>query len=102
MESTQCGAEGAGGRAHQDSLPAVQLTGEFPPDWRLVNVTPFYVKGRKEDTENYKPVSLTLVLGKVMEHITGQVHDNQVIKPNQNGFMKGKSCLNKLISFTTR
>ena len=56
----------------------------------------------EEDTENYKPVSLTLVLGKVMEHITGQVHDNQVIKPNQNGFMKGKSCLNKLISFTTR
>ena len=45
------------------------LTGEVPKDWRLANVTPVYNKGCKEDPENYRPVSLTSVLGKVMEQI---------------------------------
>ncbi|KAK4828904.1 hypothetical protein QYF61_001462, partial [Mycteria americana] len=51
-----------------------------------------------------KPVSLTLVLGKVMEQIIlsaimWHVQDNQVIRPSQHGFVKGRSCLTKLISF---
>lgn len=38
-------------------------------DWRLVYVTPTCKKGWKEDLGSYRPVSLTLVLGKVMEQI---------------------------------
>ncbi|GAB0183681.1 mitochondrial enolase superfamily member 1 [Grus japonensis] len=45
------------------------LTREVPDDWKLVNVTSIYKKGQKEDPGNYRPVSLTLVLGKVMEQI---------------------------------
>ncbi|GAB0209319.1 mitochondrial enolase superfamily member 1 [Grus japonensis] len=61
-------------------------------------------KGQKEDPGNYRPVSLTSVLGKVVEQIilnaiTRPVQDNQVIRPNQHGFMKGRSCLTNLISF---
>ena len=43
------------------------LTGEVPDDWRLSDVTPIYKKGQKEDLWNYRPVSLTLVPGNVME-----------------------------------
>ncbi|KAK4825198.1 hypothetical protein QYF61_025126 [Mycteria americana] len=80
------------------------LTGEVPDDWRLANVTPVFKKGRKEDSGNYRPVSLTLVPGKIMELITlsaimWHVQDNQVIRPSQHGFMKGRSCLTNLISF---
>ncbi|KAK4811266.1 LOW QUALITY PROTEIN: hypothetical protein QYF61_022163 [Mycteria americana] len=80
------------------------LTGEVPVDWRLANVMPTYKKGRKEDPGNYRPVSLTSVPGKVMEQIilsaiTRHVQDNQVIRPSQHGFMKGRSCLTNLISF---
>ncbi|KAK4809665.1 hypothetical protein QYF61_002562 [Mycteria americana] len=81
-----------------------ELTGEVPVDWRLENVTPIYSKGWKEDPGDYRPVSLTSVPGKVMEQIilsaiTQHIQDNQVIRPSQHGFMKGRSCLTNLISF---
>jgi len=80
------------------------LTGEVLDDWRLVSVTPIYKKGRKEDPGNHRPVSLTLVLGKVTEQfilsaLTRHVQDNQGIRPNQHGCMKGRSRLINLISF---
>ncbi|KAK4811106.1 hypothetical protein QYF61_016392 [Mycteria americana] len=80
------------------------LTGEVPADWRLANVTPIFKKGQKEDPGNYRPVSLTLVPGKLMEQIilsaiTRHVENNQGIKPSQHGFRKGRSCLTNLISF---
>jgi len=81
------------------------LTGEVPDDWRIASVTPICKRGRKEDPGNYRPVSLTLVPGKIMERfilsaLTGHVKDNQGIRPSQHGFMKGRSCLTNLISVT--
>jgi len=80
------------------------LTGEVPDDWKIANVTAIYKKGQKEDPGNYRPSSLTLVPGKIMEQfilsaLTGHVKDNQGIRPSQHGFMKGRSCLTSLISF---
>ncbi|KAK4810604.1 LOW QUALITY PROTEIN: hypothetical protein QYF61_007341 [Mycteria americana] len=80
------------------------LNREGPADWKLANVMPIYKKGWKEDPGNYRPLSLTLVPGKVMEQIIlsairWHVQDNQLIRPSQHGFMKGRSCLTNLISF---
>ncbi|KFQ11435.1 hypothetical protein N329_01325, partial [Haliaeetus albicilla] len=60
------------------------LTGDVPVDWRLALVMSIYKKGQKADPGNYRPVSLTSVLGRVMEQIilsaiTQLVQDNQVI-----------------------
>ncbi|KAK4818760.1 hypothetical protein QYF61_018932 [Mycteria americana] len=88
------------------SIPYQQtwLTWEVPVDRRLANVMPIYKKSWKEDLGNYRPVSLTSVPGKLMEQIilsaiTWHVQDNQVIRPSQHGFMKGRSCLTNLMSF---
>ncbi|KAK4825221.1 hypothetical protein QYF61_025493 [Mycteria americana] len=64
---------------------------------------PIYKKSRKEDLGNYRPVSLTSLPERVIEQIilsaiTWHVQDNQVIRPSQHGFMKGRSLTN-LISF---
>jgi len=74
-----------------------------PGDWRIARVTLIYRKGWKEDPGNYRPVSLTLVRGKIMEQVilsalTRSMMDNQEIRPSQHGFMKGRSCLTILIS----
>ena len=79
-------------------------TGEVPEDWRLASVTPIYKKGCREDPGIYRPVSLTLVPGKIMEQIVlreimWHVQDNQGIRSSQHGFTKGRSCLTNLISF---
>jgi len=47
----------------------------------LAIVTPIYKKGRKEDPGSYRPVSLTLVPGKMMQRfilsaLTDHVQDN--------------------------
>ncbi|GAB0207945.1 hypothetical protein GRJ2_003260200 [Grus japonensis] len=64
----------------------------------------FAEKGPKEDPGNYRPVSLTSVLGKIVKQfivgaLTKHVQDNQGIRPSQHGFMKGRSYLSNPISF---
>ena len=71
---------------------------------RLADVTPIYKKGHKEDLGNYRPVSLTSVPGKIMEkiivgEITRHMHGIHGIRPRQQWFMKGRSCLINLIFY---
>jgi len=79
-------------------------TGEVPEDWRKASVTPIFKKGKKEDSGNYRPVSLTSIPGKMMEQlilevIIKQVEEKKVIRSSQHGFTKRKSCLTNLIAF---
>lgn len=70
-------------------------------DWKLANVTSSYKMDQKEGTEIHRPVSLALMLGKVMELIilrviTQQVQGNQGMRPSHHGFRKVRSCLANL------
>ncbi|XP_053939433.1 putative mediator of RNA polymerase II transcription subunit 26 isoform X1 [Cuculus canorus] len=56
-----------------------------------------YKKGQREDPGNSKPVTLTSVLGKVVEQvissaITQHMQENRVVRPSQHGFMKGRAA----------
>jgi len=78
-------------------------TGEVPEDWRKAIVTPVFKKGKKEDPGSYRPVSLTSVPGKMMELlildvISKQVEEKNVLRSSQHGFTKGTSCLTNLMA----
>ena len=44
-------------------------TGKTPTDWRSAVSTALHKKGNKADVSNYRPVSLTCVICKVMESV---------------------------------
>ena len=43
--------------------------GDIPSQWKMAYVTLIYKSGKKSDPQNYRPVSLTSIICKVMEHI---------------------------------
>ena len=79
-------------------------SGVVPEDWRVANVTPLFKKGGREKAGNYRPVSLTSVVGKLLESvikdgIAAHLESGEIIGQSQHGFTKGKSCLTNLIEF---
>ena len=78
--------------------------GTVPADWKRANITPIYKKGSKGQPGNYRPVSLTSVLCKVMESIirdsiVAHLSTNDLIRNSQHGFMSGRSCLTNLLEY---
>lgn len=79
------------------------LTGQLPSDWKRANVAPIFKKGDKHKPENYRPVSLTCILCKCMEHIivsniANHLDANNILHPLQHGFRKNLSCDTQLLS----
>ena len=96
---------------HRETAPLLQLifdkslsTGVVPDDWRTANVSPVYKKGQKYSASNYRPISLTSVCCKVMEHIVTSAimnhgENNGLLYDLQHGFRRGRSCETQLIEF---
>jgi len=81
------------------------FSGQLPNDWLRANVIGIYKKGPKCEASNYRPVSLTSVSCKLMEHIIySQVMRHfsrySFINKVQHGFLKGLSCDTQLITTT--
>jgi hypothetical protein len=79
-------------------------TGVVPSEWKQANVTPIYKKGPRELSCNYRPVSLTSHICKVLESIirdslVDYLHRNNLIRDTQHGFVKKRSCLTNLLEF---
>lgn len=82
-------------------LPAVLVKQGGPRRLEFANVASIYKKGRKEDLENNRPVSLALVLAKVVEawmpsHSTCRTSQGSA---QPAGALEGRSCLIKMFSF---
>ena len=43
-------------------------TGQLPQDWKKAQIAPAFKKGNSYQAENYRPISLTCVCCKIMEH----------------------------------
>ena len=77
-------------------------SGEVPEDWKTAVVTAIFKKGTRSDPGNYRPVSLTCVVCKVLESIVRDVlvnfmNSNKLYSPCQHGFRKQRSCITQLL-----
>ncbi|XP_070173493.1 uncharacterized protein [Littorina saxatilis] len=75
------------------SLAAEQV----PGDWKRATVTPIFKKGSRLTPGNYRPVSLTCILCKVMEGLVRErvmkhLAENNLIHKEQHGFVAGSVC----------
>ena len=66
----------------------------LPDIWNYANVSPFYKKGDEKTPSNYRPMSLTCISCKLLEHIISNnlmphLKRNKVLYPLQHGF-RGK------------
>jgi hypothetical protein len=79
-------------------------TSTIPLEWSLANVTPIHKKGSKLEAGNYRPVSLTSVVCKLMEsilrdHIMNHLVSNKLISTQQHGFVPKRGCNTNLLAF---
>ena len=77
-------------------------TGQLPKDWTTARVCPLFKRGDKCDPTNYRPISLTCILCKVMEHIIASnlarhLNGNDILYGLQHGFREKRSCETQLI-----
>ena len=67
-------------------------------------MVPIFKGGNKTVVCNYRPVSLTSIVCKVLEriikhHILAYLEKEELLLPSQHGFRSGRSCLTNLIDF---
>ena len=79
------------------------VTGTLPQDWLTANIVAIYKKGSKNLPINYRPVSLTCVVTKLMEHIIyhsimEHIDEHQILSSYQHGFRQQHSTESQLIN----
>ena len=82
-------------------------TGEIPKDWKIGRLNPIYKgEGKKDDSGNYRPISLLPLPSKIMEKVINEqvkeyIEDNKLYSENQYGFrskLSTNDAIEKVVS----
>jgi hypothetical protein len=78
--------------------------GTVPKQWTNANVSPIFKKADRSKAANYRPVSLTSVSCKLLEHIIlssimKHLEGNSLLSDSQHGFRQRRSCETQLVTF---
>ena len=81
------------------------LSGVFPEAWKIAKVVPLFKGGNREDVNNYRPVSLLPLPGKILEKIVHKevvafLETNNFLCAHQGGFRKGFSTVSTIADLT--
>ena len=74
--------------------------GTLPREWKLGHIVPIFKKGDKHEVSNYRPISLTCLITKVLERIIRDellALTNGMINDKQHGFRAERSCATNLV-----
>ena len=77
-------------------------SGIVPTEWKLARVTSIFKKGKRQDVNNYRPISIIPAVAKVFEKIIydqffGYLNDNDLLVSCQSGFRSLHSTLTSLL-----
>ena len=77
----------------------------YPDIWKKSNIIPAHKKNDKQLLNNYRPISLLPIFGKIFEKIIfNRIYDfllkEELLNPNQSGFRPSDSCINQLLAIT--
>lgn len=77
----------------------------IPIKWKLGKIVPTFKSGNRSSPLNYRPISITSVPSKILEHIIfshiiNHLERHNILSTSQHGFRKGLSCETQLASFT--
>ena len=75
----------------------------LPEDWKIGHITAIYKKGKRKLASNYRPVSLTSILCKVLESLIPEsiiehFKWNKLFSTKQFGFISGRSTTLQLLT----
>ena len=78
-------------------------SGELPEEWKKAKITAIFKKGSKCNAGNYRPISLTSIVGKCLEKIVrnklmNHMKINNLFSDKQYGFITGRSTVLQLIT----
>ena len=78
-------------------------SGIFPNVWKKSNIVPVHKKDDKQVVDNYRPVSLLPIFGKILQrHIFDSLfeylHENNLLNESRSGFRASDSCEYQLLS----
>lgn len=78
----------------------------IPDEWKTATVIPIFKGGERNKPENYRPVSLTCIVCKLVEKCFEEYTESQLNskkfyeQDQQHGFRRGFSCDTQLLGFT--
>ena len=80
------------------------MYGTLPNEWKQGYISPIFKKGKRSLASNYRPISLTCILCKILESLVRKaiiIHltDNNLFSNKQFGFMNGRSTTLQLMHY---
>ena len=86
---------------YKNSLTSASL----PDNWKLSHVTPVFKKGKPCDVNNYRPISLLSIPGKILEvvvcnFVNNHLQSHDVLSHNRWGFRKNRATEGLLLHMT--
>ena len=78
------------------------MQNKIPNLWKLALISPIFKKGSRTLAANYRPISLTSIVCKLLESIIrdeflNHLILNKLLNPAQHGFVPHRSCLSNLL-----